>query len=414
MSVTDKIGSVPAHIPPELVRHFDLLSDPEILADPYRSVDRMRDEGPILYSSALGGFWMILGAAEVREAFQRADVFATYPSGVPPMIGFWPRKLIPPEYDGEEHRQYRKLLIPRFSPTAVKPMLPDIAARAEQLIGAFAGDAGVEFIEAYARPLPSIVFLELFGLPADRFETLTDWVYQLLHAPDFETGRAVGRQISDYLVDLIEDRRHTPADDLISMLLASRIEGEPLSDEEVLDTCFFLFLAGLDTVTNQLGVIVHHLARHPEHQRHLRENPDTIPMAVEELLRAYPIVNNARTLTQDYELGGVAMKAGDTVQLYASGASRDTSVHPDGAEVDFDRGPGGSIAFGIGPHRCIGIHLARHELAITLKLMSTMLPPFTLAPDASLEWHTSGQIWGLEQLPLMFDAHGSALERTQP
>jgi cytochrome P450 len=403
MSVTSGIGSVPDHVPPRLVRHFDLIGDPEVLADPYGYLDRMRAQAPILYSSALGGFWMILGASEVREAFQRTDIFNTYPAGVPPMIGFWPRKLIPQELDGDEHRQYRRLLIPFFSPPAVKPMVAGITARAEQLIGQFAGDKGVEFVAAYARPLPSVVFLELFGLPPERFETFADWAWQLLHSGDAPTSQKVGRQITSYLLELIAQRRREPADDLISTLISSQMEGQQLSDDELLSACFFLFIAGLDTVTSQLGVIFYHLARHPEQQRFLRENPSSIPEALEELLRAFPIVPPARTLVRDYELGGVAMKAGETVQLYVSGASRDPSVHPDGDTVNFDRGPVWSTAFGIGPHRCLGIHLARHELAITLRLMMSMVPPFALAPHASPRWRTNGQVWGLEQLPLVFE-----------
>jgi cytochrome P450 len=402
MSVTTTIGSAPDHVPPQLVRHVDVIGDPEVTIDPYGYFDGLRAQAPILYSTALGGFWMALGAEEVREIFQRADVFTSYPTGIPPMAGFWPRKLIPQELDGDEHRKFRRLLIPLFGPSAIKPILESVTKRAEQLIGEFAEAKEVDFIEAFAKPLPSIVFLELFGLPIERVDTFTEWSWQLLHSGDPQKSQEVGGQIVGYLIELIAQRRQEPADDLISTLIRSEVEGKPLSDEDLLDMCFLLYIAGLDTVTSQLGILFHHLARHPEQQQHLRDNPDGIPAALEELLRVFPIVPPARTLTQDFELGGVAMKAGDTVLVGVSGASRDRSVHPDGDEVDFGRGPAWNTAFGIGPHRCLGIHLARHELAVALRLMTTMVPPFALAPDASPRIRTVGNVWGMEKLPLVF------------
>jgi cytochrome P450 len=155
-------------------------------------------------------------------------------------------------------------------------------------------------------------------------------------------------------------------------------------------------------VTNQLSVIFHHLARHPELQHHLRTSPDLIPAALEELLRVYPIVPPARTLTSDYTLAGIEMKAGDTVLLATSAASRDPEAFADPGEVRLDRGASWTTAFGLGPHRCLGSHLARQELQIVLQLMIEMMPPFALPSGFVPEWHTAGNVWGIGSLPLRF------------
>ncbi|OLT18847.1 hypothetical protein BJF78_11645 [Pseudonocardia sp. CNS-139] len=253
----------------------------------------------MLYSTALGGFWLVLGADEVREAFLRADEFGNYPTGVPPMAGFWPRKLIPQELDGDEHRRFRRLLIPFFAPAAITPVVASVRRHAQRLVRGFADADGVELVDALAKPLPTTVFVEMFGLPAERGPEFAAWSWDLLHSGDPARSAEVGGAIVGFLVDLIARRRAEPGDDLISALVRADVEGTPLSDDELLDTCFLLFIAGMDTVTSQLGVLFHHLATHPEHQAALRADAGLVPAALDELLRAFPIVPPARTLTRD-------------------------------------------------------------------------------------------------------------------
>jgi cytochrome P450 len=393
----------PDHVPAELVRHIDVVADQAVLDDPYGYFDELRSEAPVLYSTALGGFWMVLGAAEVREVFQRADVFNNYPTGVPPMVGFWPRKMIPEELDGAEHRKYRRLLIPFFGPAAIGPILDGVKIRAEELIRGFEQDQVIDFVEAFAKPLPTTVFLELFGLPVELAETFTNWNWDLMHAHDPERSRETAESIVNYLAELIARRRLKPAADLISALIGSKVDESPLSDEDLLDICFLLFIAGMDTVTSQLGVLFLHLATHRELQQEMRANPDGIPTALEELLRAFPIVPPARTVAQEIQLGGAVMHPGDTVLVAVSAATRDRAVHADGEVVRFDRGAAWSAAFGVGPHRCLGVHLARYQLEITLRLMTSLLPPFALAPGAEPQLRTAGNVWGLDHLPIVFD-----------
>ncbi|BBX66461.1 cytochrome P450 [Mycobacterium saskatchewanense] len=391
---------LPSHIPAELVRDIDIVNDADVLADPYAAFDRLRDEADILWSPQLGGHWIVLGAQLVREAFQNPDAFSNYPTGVPPMTEFWPRKLIPQELDGDEHTRYRRLLSPFFKPSAVRPMAESVTRRARELIGAVADRDEFEFISAVATPLPSTVFMDLFGLPLDQADVFTMWTQQLLHSADVTVSARAAHSVVDYLLDLIGQRRAAPQDDLISALVTAEVEGRPLSTDELLDTTFLLFIAGLDTVTAQLGVVVNCLARDGEVQRQLRADPAQVPVALEELLRLYPIVPPARTLIKDYELGGVSMKAGDTVLLATSAASRDPHAYQNPRQLEIGRTGASTAAFGMGPHRCLGSHLARQELTIVLQLMIEMLPEYELARDFEPKWHTAGNVWGIDALRL--------------
>lgn len=394
--------SAPPHVPAHLVRDVDIVNDPGVLADPWLAMDRLREQGRILWSPKLGGHWLVLGSTEVREAFQQGEVFISYPTGLPAMEGFWPRRLIPEELDGDEHQYFRRLLSPFFSPGAIRPLAESVRARAADLISRFSDSDGCEFVGAFARPLPSAVFLGLFGAPAGQADTFTEWTFKLLHANDDAVSAETGKQIVGYLVELIADRRKAPRDDLVSALITADVGDRQLSDEELLDTAFLLFIAGLDTVTSQLGIVFHHLATHPDQQQALRADPASISEALEELLRVYPIVPPMRNLTRDYVLGGVEMKRGDRVLLATSSASRDPDVFKDPAEVHVGRPSTWTTAFGLGAHRCLGMHLARQELLIALEQMTSSVPPFELAPGARPIWHTAGNVWGLDRLPLRF------------
>lgn len=318
------------------------------------------------------------------------------------MKGFWPRKLNPQELDGDEHLRYRRLLSPFFSPRAIRPLAESARERAAQLIAGFADDDGCEFIGQLARPLPSWVFLDLFGAPVERAETFTNWTTDLLHSNDYATSAAAGQQLVTYLTEVISERRREPASDLISSLTRAELDGRPLTGEELLDMTFLLFIAGLDTVTSQLGVMVHHLATHPGEQAALRASPDSVAGTLEELLRLLPIVPPARTLTRDYVMNGVQFRQGDTALLATMGASRDPRVLGDPAMAQPGREHSWTTAFGMGVHNCLGMHLARQELLIVLELMIQRAPAYELAPGASWQWHTAGNVWGLDRLDLRF------------
>jgi hypothetical protein len=393
---------VPSHVPQELIRTFDHINDPAVLADPWAAIDRLRDDAPVVWSPEIGGYWIVSGADEVREVSQNGEVFSSYPVTIPPATGAWPRPLNPEELDGDEHTRYRRLLTPLFSPRAIRPLADSVRERATDLIKAFAEDPGVEFVGQLAKPLPSWVFLGIFGAPREQADVFTGWVRDLLHSTDPDVNAAAGQQLVGYLMETIAKRQAEPANDMISALTKLDVEGRPLTSEELLDIAFLLFIAGMDTITNQLGVITLHLAAHPELQESLRADPGIVDTALEELLRLNPIVSPGRTVTRDFVLNGVQLKQGETVMIANMGAARDPNVFPTPLKVKFDRNVSWTSAFGLGPHRCLGMHLARQELRIVLELMATLAPPYRLAPGASWQWTTAGNVWGLDRLELEF------------
>jgi cytochrome P450 len=226
--------------------------------------------------------------------------------------------------------------------------------------------------------------------------------------PGYE-GAVGGTAIVGYLTETIADRMRQPADDMISALTQMDVEGRPLTAEELLDIAYLLFVAGLDTVSGQLSVIMLHLARNPEQQRALRADPSLIDGGIEELVRLHTITPVTRTACRDYVLNGVQIKRGDRIYVGSSAANRDPAEFGDPVEAKFDREGNWSAAFGPGPYRCLGMHLARQELRIALELMTTLAPPFRLAPGATWRWHTGG-VWGLDRLDLEFvrDADASS------
>jgi cytochrome P450 len=184
-------------------------------------------------------------------------------------------------------------------------------------------------------------------------------------------------------------------------MLAADVRDRSLTRDEAINICFLLFLAGLDTVTAALGFCILHLARSPRDREALVADPSRVPKAVEEFLRAYAIVQATRTVVEDVEFHGVTMRAGDRVLVGTTLAGRDPMVHPQSAVVDFDRPSKRNLAFGAGPHRCLGSHLARHELTTAIVALHERVPDYRLADGAELRYWGGG-VLGVERLPLVW------------
>jgi cytochrome P450 len=237
------------------------------------------------------------------------------------------------------------------------------------------------------------------------------WNHDLLHAYDDPARRqSAAKHILTYLDDLVAQRlAEGPdvVDDLFSVLLRAEVHGRPLTHDELLDYAFMLFMAGLDTVTAVLGFSLHCLATRPDLQARLAADPALIPAAVEELLRAHAIVNAARVVTKDTTFAGVDMRAGDRVLLATALATRDPSEFDRADEIVLDREHNRHVAFGAGPHRCLGSHLARLELRIALEELLDRLPDFRLDVRESVTIHGGG-VLGIDQLPVVWDVRDGA------
>ncbi len=326
------------------------------------------------------------------------------------------RPMIPQQIDPPAQTAYRKLLDPRFSRKRMKQIEPDVRRQANALIDQFVDEGACEFDRAFAIPLPCGAFLSLFGLPHDELELfleLKDGIIRpqtkLADPMDMEGATALrnatGQRIYAYFEKLIDERKAAPCDDLMGFLVKAELDGRPLSRNEILDISFLLLLAGLDTVTATLGCNVAYLAANPEQRRRLAAQPELIPAAVEELLRwETPVTGVPRLVKKDVELHGVEIKAGEMVTLLLGAADIDPAEFPEAEIVDFGRRENRHIAFGAGPHRCLGSHLARMELRVALEEWHRRVPEYSIQPGETPRY--SPGIREVQYLPLVWEARG--------
>ena len=392
----------PDHVPAELVRDVDHVFGADFLADPFEAYRGLRDQR-VVWSLNHGGYWVLTRAEDIRAAYQQPELFSSASTGIPAHVSR-KEKLYPLELDPPDHTAYRRVIAPLFAPKAVTARTAAIDATAGALIDEFADRGRAEFVADFAEPFPTRIFTNILGLPVAEAPKFVAWNNTLLHSQDRpEDRRAAGIEINDYLRDLIAARRAEPRDDVVSALLAGEIEGRPIELEEVQNLCFLLFIAGLDTVTAALSWCFRFLAEHPDHRRQIVENPDLIPSAVEELLRVHSFVNPARTATRDLEFAGVQMRKGDRVLLATALVAQDPAEFPDEAQVRFDRSANRHLAFGAGPHRCAGSHLARDELSTALALWHARIPDYAIDAGETVSIHAGG-VFGLDRLPLVWPA----------
>ncbi len=301
------------------------------------------------------------------------------------------RPLIPVNVDPPNHSKYRKLLDPLFAPKRMDEQEEDITRRVNGFIDRFIDHGECNFTEDFAELFPSSVFLGLMGLPEAELRMFLQLRDGCLHPEKIDPGAATdlakrfevmdvnGEEIYRYFGDLIDRRRTHPTDDIVSRFLAAEVDGEKLTREDILDILFLFLIAGLDTVSDSLTCFYAYLAVHPEHRRQLAKDPSVIPGAVEELLRwESPVPAGVpRLAVEDTELpDGERVAAGTFVLISYGAANVDPAVYPDAFDVRFDRESNPHLAFGGGVHRCLGSHLARRELRVTLREWHRRIPDY--------------------------------------
>lgn len=322
------------------------------------------------------------------------------------------RPMIPQQIDPPAQTKYRKILDPRFSKKRMQEIAPAVRRHANELIDAFFERGSCEFDREFAVPLPCTAFLSLMGLPQSelpRFLRIKDMIIRpqtLMESPTMEGAQALrkeaGRQIYEFFGNVIDDRKRRPGTDMVSYLLETEIDGQRLTREEILDVSFLLILAGLDTVTATLGCNVAYLAANPAQRRRLVEKPESIAGAVEELLRwETPVTAVPRIVKQDVEIHGQRLVKGEMVTLLLGASNVDSAEFQDPERVDFERERNKHLAFGGGPHRCLGSHLARMELAVAMQVWHERIPDYRIEPGKTPRY--SPGIREVQYLPLVWD-----------
>jgi cytochrome P450 len=356
------------------------------------------------------GFWMLAKFDDVVEGLRMHDELTNdQPTAFFDDLGveFMPQGINPPR-----HSDVRRLLNPYFSPAAVQRLEGLARERARKMIAELKPDGGVDMASGFAILYPTELFLEVFGLPIEDGEKLLPWIEAIFggflaagdaSADDAEKANA---ELGEYLRVAIEDRRKNPGDpttDLITRLLEGKVLGEPLPDKDVLTICMSTLAAGLDTTRSSLGYIFYHLASHPDVRAKVVADPSLWPKFIEECIRLYPLVIQVgRQAADDLDFHGLKIDKGDMVWLGIASANRDPDKFENPDDFDMDRdNVNHHLAFGAGPHRCLGMHLARRELVIALEEWHKQIPDYRMVPDAELV--ERGSQLRLESLPLLWD-----------
>ena len=372
----------PDHVAPGRVIDYNVYQGayPGIERDLHHGLYRLAEEHGrgIFWTPHNGGHWFINDFELLFEAARRPELFSSTKMTIPP-VPVEPR-LIPLYLDPPEHGLFRAPLMRQFTPGRIAAMEAGIRDYTNQLIAAVEAEGRCEFVEAMAEPLPIIIFMRLMGMPLDRLREFRGWILDML-SPDDDRRASSYANIAALMDGLIRERQAAPRDDLISHLVSLEIDGRAITYDEVQAYCLLLFAAGLDTVANALAFGMQFIAARPDLQAQLAADRSRIPDAVEELLRKFGVPMPARTAAGDFEFGGAQIRAGERIMLMLPACNLDPQVFPDPYAFDLERKNKAHIAFNVGPHRCIGSHLARLELRVFWEEWLRRIPRFQLDPS---------------------------------
>ena len=314
--------------------------------------------------------------------------------------------------DPPRHGPLRRVAMPRFTPRGIRSRHDEIDRIAVEVLDDLAASnqtGEFDFVEHVAAPLPIGVISWILGVPSEDWKLLFRWTNQVIGKDDPEfrqpgetPGQTIRRargELHNYLTAIIERRRREPGDDIVSQLIASEIDGQSLTDEQLLNYCELIVEAGNETTRNAISGGLLAFSQNMEQWELLKRDPELLPTAVEEILRwVSPIIHFTRTATEDTEIQGATIPAGDKVALFFASANRDEEVFGNPFEFRIDRQPNHHLAFGSGPHFCMGANLARVELETLFRHLLTRLEWFELAgPPELLNSAVNG---GIKHLPL--------------
>lgn len=390
---------VPAHVPPGRVRYFDIFRHGAATDMIEAAAQQSHGNEKIFFTPLNGGHWVVAGYDAAVAAGRDVEHFSNKPYTVPTFLDEPP--LLPLFTDPPVHTAYRTVLNRIFTPASAVSMAASIRTTAQKLIGDIAKGKSCEFIGAFAELFPVSVFLDLLGLPKRNLPEYRDAVKTYLSAPELAGKARAGEWIAAQLSDVIRQRQARPADDVISKLISSEVDGRPATLDEALNMTMLLFTAGLDTVTVSMSYGIRYLAQHQDLQRQAREGGVDIGDLAEELLRRFSPAQPGRTVAADVDLDGVRLKKGGRVYVMLTAANLDSEIFADPLEVRFDRARKPHLAFNVGPHRCVGMHLARVELKIAYEEWLARIPQFRVAQGMIKS--TGGHVLSIDRLWLGWD-----------
>jgi len=388
---------------------FDIF-DPAFVNDPYPVWKDLRDQGcPFARTERRQVSFMPTTFEAVRQVAGDPETFSSFSVGVVPTPTTYDdqgnrlRSII--TTDAPDHAPERRLMLPFFAPKAVEQYREHTQELCRSLIREFIEDGRADVAGDYARQIPPRIIALILGIDPEMSDDFTTWVQGVLEVglTDPEVRDHYSEIIRNFFVDEIKDRVENPGDDLISFLLQAEIDGQPVPMNVIRGNVGLMLIAGIDTTWSSIGSALWHLASHPEDRQRLVDEPELIPTAVEEFLRAYSPVSMARIATKDTMLGERHVKEGERIVLSFPAANRDPEAFENPEEVIIDRQVNRHVAFGAGIHRCAGSNLARLEMQVAIGEFLAMIPEFELEDPDAVTW-AGGQVRGPRHLPITFPA----------
>jgi cytochrome P450 len=382
-------------------------ADPEWVNDPYPIWDDLRERCPVAHTERYGGAWFPATHEGVSKIANDTENFTSRAviinngrpdeEEVPAPIGGAP----PITSDPPFHQIARRLILPALAPGPINALEPRVRSLCVDLLDEMKDHKVVNGGMDYAQHIPPAVISRMLGFPEEDEELFRSFVHLVVNAIDLPVEQRIEQfqPVIDYFEIQIEDHRANPRDDMTSYLLDVELGGEKLAIEHVFGTMILILIAGIDTTWSAIGAALWHLAKTPDDLARLVNEPDLMPIAIEEFLRFYAPVTMARLVNKDMEYMGCPMKEYDWILLGFPAANRDPKVFEDADTFIIDRLENRHLAFGLGIHRCAGSNLARMELRVAIEEFIKRYPRFELADPEAVTW-APGQIRGPRNLPI--------------
>lgn len=398
--------TLPPHVDASRVIEYDLYNDHRYtqFGDVHQAMYRLcEDVGRGIYwTQSNGGHWVVTDHQFMFDAARSPELFSSEKVTIPP-VPVEPL-LIPLTLDPPVHGAFRMPLMRAFAPQRIEQLEAGIRAFAGELVDAVKDAGRCDFVQAIAVPMPITIFMKIMGMPLERMAEFRAWVADV-QSDDDDRRTTSYANVARLMDGLIAERQIERRDDLISQLIDADIRGRKLSYEEIQGYCLLLFAAGLDTVVSSLSFGINHLAGQPALQDRLRSDPAAIPDAVEEFLRMFAVSMVARVAACDFEFRGAQLKQGDRVVLMIPAGNFDPALFPDPMRFDVDRVNKAHLSFNVGPHRCIGSHLARLELRVFYEEWFKRMPNVRHDPERRATMR-GAMTFAMHSLPLVWEAAG--------
>lgn len=368
--------------------------DPSVAQDYMGAFAKLRASCPVPWSDVWGGFWSLTTHRDIEYACRHPEIFRNSPQMAVPNLdlGF---KWLPLQSDPPLHASYRAALQPFLHRGRMRELEPRLRELARALLEPLAAEGSVDAAVQFTYPYAAEALCAAFNLPEEhwhRFRLWTNQIVQAFNTADIMLLQEVVADILDFVRTEMEARRQAPGDDLMSALLAHRVEGRRLTEAEIHGYFVLLVSAGQNTSSDSLGHAIHHLALHPEHRARLRAEPELVTNAVEEIIRYYPpLLALARNAAEDVEVCGRTIRQGDQIAMVWASAARDEEQHADADEFILDRPPTRGVSFGLGPHYCVGADLGRLQIKVAIEEVLDAWPEFALSGEpVKTVWPTNG------------------------